>query len=450
MKRPRYRLQLEELESRTLLTGASVTASALAGTAGGTYALGPSLPTTGSTYELAGTGTVGPLGKVAVGGFLQAARYISPGHAGGVVTLSSARGTAALQLSGTSAGSSRLPAQFSFLLVSGTGAYSHLNQGGTLLLKLTATGHTAGTFTFTIPAGTSTKLPPTGGGSGGTGKPPPQQNALGGTATGTYALGPSLPTTGATYELDGTGTVGPLGKVTVSGFLQAAGYVSPGHAGGVVTLSSAQGTAALQLSGTSAGSSRLPAQFSFLLVSATGVYSHLSQGGTIGLTLAARGPMGGSFAFTIPAGTSAKPPPTGTGSGTGTPPSQQNTLGGTITGTYAVGPSLATTGRTFQLTGAGNVAPLGQVAAGALLQAAGFVSPGHAGGLVTLSNAQGTVQLQPIGASQPGGVSMPGRLTFQVVWGTGAYARLSRGGTADLTLTARGHTGGSFTLTFGP
>jgi hypothetical protein len=434
------------------LTGASVTASALAGTAGGTYALGPSLPTTGSTYELAGTGTVGPLGKVAVGGFLQAARYTSPGHAGGVVTLSNAQGTATLQLSGTAlADATRLPAQFSFVLVSGTGAYSHLNQGGTLGLKLTATGHTVGTFTFTIPAGTSTKPPPTGGGSGGTGKPPPQRNALGGTATGTYALGPSLPTTGSTYELDGAGTVGPLGKVTVSGFLQAARYISPGHAGGVVTLSNAQGTATLQLSGTSAGSTRLPVQFSFLLVSATGAYSSLSQGGTIGLTLAARGPTGGSFAFTIPAGSSTKPPPTGTGSGTGTPPpSQQSTLGGTITGSYAVGPSLATTGRTFQLTGAGNVAPLGQVAAGALLQAAGFVSPGHAGGLVTLTNAQGTVQLQPSAPAQPGGVSLPLRLTFQVVWGTGAYARLSRGGTADLTLAARSRTGGSFTLTFGP
>jgi hypothetical protein len=45
---------------------------------------------------------------------------------------------------------------------------------------------------------------------------------------------------------------------------------------------------------------------------------------------------------------------------------------------------------------------------------------------------------------------MPGRLTFQVVWGTGAYTRLSRGGTADLTLTARAPTAGSFTLTFGP
>jgi hypothetical protein len=274
--------------------------------------------------------------------------------------------------------------------------------------------------------------------------------ALTGTAGGTYALGPSLPTTGTTYELDGTGTVGPLGKVAVSGSLQAARFISPGHAGGLVTLSSAHGTATLQLSGTALpGSSRLPAQFAFLLVSATGAYRQLSHSGTADLTLTARGRTGGSFTFTIPAGAPAKPPPTGTGSGKGKPPSQQHTLGGTVTGTYALGPSLATTGSTFQLTGTGNVAPLGHVSASAFLQAAGFVSPGHAGGMLTLSNAQGTVQLQPVGPSQPGGVGLPRRLTFQVVWGTGAYARLSRGGTADLTLTARSHTGGSFTLTFG-
>jgi hypothetical protein len=70
--------------------------------------------------------------------------------------------------------------------------------------------------------------------------------------------------------------------------------------------------------------------------------------------------------------------------------------------------------------------------------------------LVTLSNAHGAVQLQPVGPSQPGGVGLPRRLTFQVVWGTGAYARLSRGGTVSLSLTARSHTGGFFTLTFRP
>jgi hypothetical protein len=276
-----------------------------------------------------------------------------------------------------------------------------------------------------------------------------------GAAGGTYALGPSLPTTGTTYELAGTGTVGPLGQVTVSGFLQAARFISPGHAGGLVTLSSPHGTATLQLSGAALpGSSRLPAQFAFLLVSGTGAYRHLSQGGTIGLRLTPTGPAShtaGSFTFTIPTGAVTTPPRGGSGSGKGSPPpSRQDTLGGAITGTYALGPSVRSTGSTFQLTGTGNVAPLGQVTASALLQAAGFISPGHAGGLVTLSNARGTVQLQPSGPSRPGGARLPASLRFQVVWGTGAYARLSRGGSANLSLTARSHTGGTFTLTFGP
>ena len=151
MSRPRPRLRVEELESRTLLTGTSLALPALTGTAGGTYALGPSLPTTGTTYELAGTGTVGPLGRVAVSGFLQAARFISPGHAGGLVTLSNARGTVQLQPSGPSRpGGARLPASLRFQVVWGTGAYARLSRGGSANLSLTARSHTGGTFTLTF------------------------------------------------------------------------------------------------------------------------------------------------------------------------------------------------------------------------------------------------------------------------------------------------------------
>jgi hypothetical protein len=167
LTKPRTRLHFEELESRTLLSAASVTHPkpppppvGLSGTIGGTYLLGPTLRTTGATYELSGSGTVGPMGKVTAGAFLQAAQFISPGHAGGLVTLSNAKGTVVLQPSGTSQpGNVRLPAQFKFLVAWGTGAYDHLNRGGTVNLTLKPappSSHGAGRPVFNPPAGTFT------------------------------------------------------------------------------------------------------------------------------------------------------------------------------------------------------------------------------------------------------------------------------------------------------
>jgi hypothetical protein len=128
-------------------------------------------------------------------------------------------------------------------------------------------------------------------------------------------------------------------------------------------------------------------------------------------------------------------------------------LSGTITGTYVLGPSLSTTGATYQLTGSGSVGPAGAVTASAFLQALRFLSPGHAGGLVTLSNARGTVVVQPSGTAQAGGVRLPATFTFRVAWGTGAYAHLNHGGTVGLRLTPASHPtrtdSGSFLLTFG-
>jgi hypothetical protein len=192
VSKPRTRLQFEELEARTLLSSTALSSAALGdglaalatsrqpalkGTLKGTYQLGPSVPASGATFELAGSGNVTPLSKVTASGFLQALRFISTGHAGGLVTLTNRSGAVKLQLTGTSAGASRLPKHFTFLLVWGSGAYAHLNHGGTVNLTLTpakptrpphklssqvtvpvsgkasstTTGnHTAGTFTLTI------------------------------------------------------------------------------------------------------------------------------------------------------------------------------------------------------------------------------------------------------------------------------------------------------------
>jgi hypothetical protein len=152
VSKPRTRLQFEELEARTLLSATSLPSAALGhglaalatskqpalkGTLKGTYQLGPSVAASGATFELAGSGSVTPLSKVTASGFLQALGFISTGHAGGLVTLTNRSGAVKLQLSGTSAGATRLPQHFTYLLVWGSGAYAHLNHGGTVNLTLT-------------------------------------------------------------------------------------------------------------------------------------------------------------------------------------------------------------------------------------------------------------------------------------------------------------------------
>jgi hypothetical protein len=172
MNRPRTRLQFEELESRTLLSATTLTApvkasaqvvrttpapTVLSGSVAGTYTLGPRLSTTGATYFLNGSGTVGPMGKVTASAFLQALRFISPGHAGGLVTLTNAQGTVIVQPTGTAQyGGVRLPTTFTYRVAWGTRAYAHLNHGGTVGLTLTPASHPtrtdAGSFTFTFRA----------------------------------------------------------------------------------------------------------------------------------------------------------------------------------------------------------------------------------------------------------------------------------------------------------
>jgi hypothetical protein len=65
----------------------------------GTYSAS-SFPDAGTTYALSGQGQVAPLGPTGVTGSPHSLGFILHGHAGGTLTLSDARGTVTVQLTG--------------------------------------------------------------------------------------------------------------------------------------------------------------------------------------------------------------------------------------------------------------------------------------------------------------------------------------------------------------
>ena len=101
--------------------------------------------------------------------------------------------------------------------------------------------------------------------------------AVTGSASGTYTSPLSNPDAGKTTILRGNGTVGPLGKVEVSGAIQSPGFIAHGHAGGVLTLSNDKGTVTLTLTGpTQKGFAALPRTFQYRITAATGMYAPLA------------------------------------------------------------------------------------------------------------------------------------------------------------------------------
>jgi hypothetical protein len=174
MKKPCPRLQVEELEGRTLLSGTASaaqllgpalaaqsrapTVAHLGGTVSGQYTTGTPIPDVGTNYHLAATGKVGTLGAVTVSGSLTTPGFILTGRAGGTLILTNAHGSVTLRLVGpVEKGFGPMPKHFSFTVDHGTGAYRYFRASGTIDLKLRPsgvpgssplTGH--GTFTLTI------------------------------------------------------------------------------------------------------------------------------------------------------------------------------------------------------------------------------------------------------------------------------------------------------------
>src|SRR4051812_32020015 len=72
-------------------------------------------------------------------------------------------------------------------------------------------------------------------------------------------------------------------------------------------------------------------------------------------------------------------------------------LNGRIDGTWVPAPKISDAGDLQSLSGFGSVRPLGQISASGELLTTGFVLRGRATGLLTLSNAQGTVPVSLTG-----------------------------------------------------
>ncbi len=151
MRKQSVRPCVEELGSRTLPSAAPLTPTTpptvvsagvshvnpLAGSITGAYAVGLGMPDVGTSYRLAGAGTVDLLGKVNALGLLRSTGFIMNGHAVGSLTLANAKGTITLRLTGPQqAAFATLPQQFQFTTTGGTGAYSRLSAQGTVTLKL--------------------------------------------------------------------------------------------------------------------------------------------------------------------------------------------------------------------------------------------------------------------------------------------------------------------------
>jgi hypothetical protein len=112
----------------------------------------------------------------------------------------------------------------------------------------------------------------------------PQQGlALSGQISGAWLERPTLPDVGGAQTLTGTGTVGPLGTVTLSGELHTPGFIAQGEATGTLTLSNADGSVTLRLVGPpQSGFSPPPATFQYTITGGTGKYAGASGQGTVG------------------------------------------------------------------------------------------------------------------------------------------------------------------------
>lgn len=110
----------------------------------------------GEVYNLSGTAHLSNLGNVTVSGSINGVGNIASGNATGTLTFSNAQGSVTLDVTGPSQDSfSPLPTQFQFTVASGTGAYEHMQDQGTLSLVLQA-APSPGAATGTFPASQGT------------------------------------------------------------------------------------------------------------------------------------------------------------------------------------------------------------------------------------------------------------------------------------------------------
>ena len=167
-QRPR-RPHVETLEGKALLSAAPIpgvgTASAvvaghhvaLQGKITGTITKVPSNPDAGQLYDLGGKGTVLPLGTAHLGkgSQLRATGFIAHGRSEGTLTLVGKGGSVTLKLVGPlQPGFSKLPTEYTFTIVGGTGKYRGATGTGSAELVAGAfhgaAHHASASFTLTL------------------------------------------------------------------------------------------------------------------------------------------------------------------------------------------------------------------------------------------------------------------------------------------------------------
>jgi hypothetical protein len=107
----------------------------------------------------------------------------------------------------------------------------------------------------------------------------------------------------------------------------------------------------------------------------------------------------------------------------------------------------------YLLNGSATLGTVGAVRLTGFIQQTGDVVQGRAHGMLTLTNAKGTVTLSVEGPLQPGYAPLPSQFRWHVVAGTGAYERMSGTGTVQLAASpaptpANPLPRGNFSLTF--
>jgi hypothetical protein len=112
---------------------------------------------------------------------------------------------------------------------------------------------------------------------------------INGTASGTFQHPKHhIPDTGTTDLLKGTGDLGVVGKVTLSGSLTGTGFISQGHSTGTLKITNAKGSFSMQLTGPQEGPFSGPASgtYTFTIKGLSGAYKKVIGTGRVDITLA--------------------------------------------------------------------------------------------------------------------------------------------------------------------
>ena len=111
-------------------------------------------------------------------------------------------------------------------------------------------------------------------------------------------------------------------------------------------------------------------------------------------------------------------------------------LKGTLTGSYTT-PLGNPDARSYDFTGTGSAGAMGAVDATGSITPPGFIKSGAATGEFTLTSTSptgGTMTFDVTGHTQNGGSPLPEKLGYQIVSGTGTFARVKGKGTISVAI----------------